>query len=145
MPSYDDIISISKDGDAVRVEFLTNEISEVTMMQAEDELLRLVEDGGKPDIKLDFTQAELPPSKMVDIHADAIFGSVVVLLPEGAELEIKGMPIFGSFEHKKRNKKASQRIREWVAGSGEGEGDPEFPWFRVTGRAIFGDVKVESV
>jgi hypothetical protein len=99
------------------------------------------------DIKLDFTRASLPPSGIVEIQAQAIFGALEILVPDGSELEIEGSPIFGSIDHKIRGKGAGERLRELVTNEdsnlkrGEGE---EPPFFRVTGMAIFGSITVKS-
>lgn len=58
MSSHEDVISISQDGDAVRVAFLKGDISQATMAQVEDQLLRLIEGGDKPNIRLDFDRVK---------------------------------------------------------------------------------------
>ena len=50
------------------------------------------------EVTLDFTRAELPPSGMVDVHADVIMGEVHIIVPNGAEIELDATPFLGSVE-----------------------------------------------
>ena len=99
-------------------------------------------------IELDFTHALLPPSGIVEIQAQSIFGSIEILVPDGAEVEIDCWPFCGSIEHKMREGKgAGERIREVVTDEDpdlEREEEDEPPFFRITGSAIFGSVTVKS-
>ncbi len=96
---------------------------------------------------LDFTQAELPDSGMVEIHVMAILGSIKVVVPEGAEVEIEGVPLLGSFEQKTpKRRKAREVLREWVTGQPRepDDADDEPPLFRITGFALLGNVDVDT-
>jgi hypothetical protein len=99
------------------------------------------------DVKLDFSRASLPPTGIVEITASAIFGSVHIVIPDGAEVEVEGTPIFGSIEHKVRGKGAGTRLRELITGEDsnvelDDDGDP--PLFRVIGSAVFGSIEIIS-
>jgi hypothetical protein len=99
------------------------------------------------DVKIDLTTATLPPSGVVEIHAIAVFGQVKVHVPDGSDVEMDGMPVFGSFERKQRAKRASERLREWVTGVDRDRDrapDDEPPFIRVTGVAVFGKVDVRG-
>lgn len=96
------------------------------------------------DAHLDFTEAELPQSRMVEIRVMAILGSIKVVIPEGAEVEIRGVPLLGSFEQKTpRWRKAREVVREWVTGQPP-ESEDEPPLFRITGFALLGSVDVDT-
>ena len=94
------------------------------------------------DVTLDFARAELPPSGIVEIHTAAIMGSIKIIAPPGADVEVEGIPLLGSFEQKSR-RRARDVVRDWVTG-GEGElaPDEDPPLIRVTGFALLGSVEV---
>ena len=99
------------------------------------------------EVTLDFTLAELPPSGMIEIDAQAIFGEVKIIVPDGAEIELEGTPFCGSIEQHVSKKGVGERIRKWVTGERDQDlpapsPPPEPPYFRVDGRAIFGSIKV---
>lgn len=97
------------------------------------------------DAKLDFSQAELPESGMVEIRCMAVLGSVQITVPAGAEIEIEGVPLVGSFEQKTQKwRKAREVVREWTGGTPAGRSDEEYepPLFRITGFALLGSVNV---
>lgn len=94
------------------------------------------------DAHLDFTQAELADSGMVEIRAIALLGSIKVVVPEGAEVEIEGVPLLGRFQQKTRKwRKAREVVREWATGQPPEPSD-EPPLFRITGFALMGNVDV---
>ncbi len=99
------------------------------------------------EVTLDFTRAELPPSGVIEIDAQAICGEVKIIVPDGAEIELDGTPFCGSIEQQVSKKGMRERIREWVTGERDEDlpappPPPEPPYFRIDGRAIFGSVKV---
>jgi len=100
------------------------------------------------DVRLDFRDALLPPSGIVEVRATVLFGTVELLVPDGSEVEMEGTPIFGSFERKQPGRRALERIREWITGEQPEDCDDEYEdepaLFRVTGLAIFGDVRVRG-
>ena len=99
------------------------------------------------DVKLDFAKAHLPASGVVEIHAVSIMGQVTISVPEGAEVEMKGFPVLGSFEQKTRRRRRTRDVvREWVTGE-EREAPPldeEPPLFRISGVAIMGSVELNQ-
>jgi hypothetical protein len=96
-------------------------------------------------VELDFRQASLPPGGIVDIDCSAIMGAIEIHVPSGAQVEIDGMPLLGSFEHKSRGRGVAERVREWVRGGDrEHDEDPDAPpLFRVHGLALMGSVAVK--
>ena len=99
------------------------------------------------EVTLDFTQAELPPSGLIEIEALAVCGAVNIIVPDGAEVELEGTPFAGSIEQKARKKGLRERVRELVTGERD-EDLPaplpaqEPPYFSIECRAIFGSVTV---
>lgn len=98
------------------------------------------------EVKLDFCEAELPPSGIVEIRTMAVMGSIKLHVPRDADVELEGMPLLGGFKEKlsKRRRRAHEVVRDWVAGDPEPLDDDleEPPLFRVTGFALLGDVEV---
>jgi predicted membrane protein len=97
------------------------------------------------EARIDLTQALMPPSGEVEIHATSIMGNVKVVVRLGTEVEIEGTPLLGSFEQKAPKwRKARKKVRELLVGeSDEHEpGDEEPPYVRVTGLALLGSVEV---
>jgi len=99
------------------------------------------------EVTLDFTRADLPPSGVIEIEAWAIGGEILIILPDGAELELEGTPFLGSIEQHTRKKGARDRIRELISGERDedipGPAAPaEPPFFRIDGHAIMGTIKV---
>jgi hypothetical protein len=78
------------------------------------------------EVKLDFTQAKL--GDVTRIEANAIMGSVVILVPPGVRVESRGSGIMGSF-----------------VGRGLDDADlgPDAPVIRISGIACMGEVKVK--
>lgn len=100
-------------------------------------------------VVLDFTHAELPPSGVIEIDALAFCGSVEIIVPDGAEVELGGTPFLGSIEQKRRRKGAGERIREWVAGARDEDvpassADLEPPYFHIDCQVIAGSVEVKG-
>lgn len=87
-------------------------------------------------VKLDFTMADLPPSGVIDLDVRAIFGSVEIIVPDGAEVILDGTPIFGSVEQKLPSGSRG-RHRDDVA-----DVDDEPVSFHIVGQAIFGSIEV---
>jgi len=99
-------------------------------------------------VVLDFTRADLPPNGVVEIDAFSFGGSIEIIVPDGADVEIEGTPILGSIEQKLRKKGAGERIREWVTGEREADlpAPPAYaepPYFHIDCRAIIGSVEVK--
>ncbi len=94
------------------------------------------------EVKLDFREASLPSSGIVEIEATAIFGSIKLIVPVGTQVEMESVwSAFGEIGHKKGWFRVRSFLRRFVTG-GEEEPEPEHEPFvlRVTGRAIFGEV-----
>jgi len=87
-------------------------------------------------VKLDFTMADLPPSGVIDLEVRAIFGSVELFVPDGAEVILDGTPIFGSVEQKLPSGSRG------AADTRTGLADPEPVSFHIVGQAIFGSIEV---
>jgi hypothetical protein len=101
------------------------------------------------EVTLDFTQADLPPSGVVEIDALSICGEVHIIVPDGAEVELDGTPILGGIEQHARKKKATEAIREWVTGESDNDRraptqSAEPPYFHIEARAILGNIKVSG-
>ena len=94
------------------------------------------------EVKLDFREAILPSSGIVEIEATAIFGSIKLVVPVGTEVEMDSVwSAFGEIGHKKGWFRVRSFLRRFVTGEEE-EPEPDHEPFvlRVTGRAIFGEV-----
>ena len=94
------------------------------------------------EVKLDFREAILPSSGVVEIEATAIFGSIKLVVPVGTEVEMDSVwSAFGEIGHKKGWFRVRSFLRRFVTGEEE-EPEPDHEPFvlRVTGRAIFGEV-----
>ena len=99
------------------------------------------------EVTLDFTQAELPPSGLIEIEALAVCGAVNIIVPDGAEVELEGTPFAGSIEQTAPKKGLGERVRELVTGKSD-EAVPapnprsRRPYFSIEARAIGGSVTV---
>jgi hypothetical protein len=76
---------------------------------------------------IDLRQADIPPEGG-RIDGVALFGSVQILVPQGLNVRVNGVSIFGS-----------------ATGSGDIVGDDDAPWIDIEGVAIFGSVEVKVV
>jgi hypothetical protein len=78
-------------------------------------------------VDLDFSKALLPPG---DTYIDAmcVFGGVDIVVPEGVNLEISGVPIFGGID----NKYGDRRI-------------PGAPTLHISAFALFGGIDIKPV
>lgn len=78
-------------------------------------------------VDLDFSKALLPPG---DTYIDAmcVFGGVDIVVPEGVNLELSGVPIFGGID----NKYGDRRI-------------PGAPTLHVSAFALFGGIDIKPV
>jgi len=94
-------------------------------------------------LELDFREASLPPGEIVDIDCKAIMGAIEIRLPSGAQVEIEGLPVLGSFEQKTRGRGVTERVRDWVRGEERDEDSDAPPLFRVRGLAVMGSVEVK--
>lgn len=76
-------------------------------------------------VDLDFSEALLPPG---DTYIDAmcVFGGVDIIVPEGVNLEVSGVPIFGGID----NKYGDRRI-------------PGAPTIHISAFALFGGIDVK--
>ena len=97
------------------------------------------------DVTLDFTQAELPPSGIIEIDAWAICGHIRIIVPDGAEIEIDGTPVLGSIERKVRKEAAPNGVRKSPAASASPSDPPEPPCFHIDAHAILGAVEVTGL
>ncbi|MBW2280599.1 MAG: hypothetical protein JRG76_19555 [Deltaproteobacteria bacterium] len=96
------------------------------------------------EVTLDFEQAWLPASGVIEIRATAIMGSITIVAPAGADIEMEGLPLLGSFEQKSK-RRARDVLRDWVTGGPEEPSpDEEPPLIRVTGFALCGSVDVQT-
>ncbi len=77
---------------------------------------------------LDFRRASLLPGSCYTVDCTAVFGGVDVIVPNGVNVEVKGVGIFGGFDG------TTRRVSD------------EAPTVRVQGIAVFGgvDVKVKD-
>jgi predicted membrane protein len=99
------------------------------------------------DVKLDFCGAELPPDGMVEIHCDALFGQVELIVPAGADVETDGVRVwFGELRHGRAQRRIGRLVRRMLTGEEDEESpdlaDEDRPLFVVTGRALFGAIHV---
>ncbi len=78
-------------------------------------------------VDLDFSEAFLPPG---DTYIDAmcLFGGVDIVVPEGVNLEISGVPIFGGID----NKYGDRQI-------------PGAPTIHISAFAMFGGIDIKPV
>lgn len=79
--------------------------------------------------ELDFRDAVLPPGP-TEVHIRCWFGGAQLTVPEGLAVVMEGHGIFGAFHRE--------------GGSDRPPSDPQQPWLRVTGKAIFGGVEVRT-
>ncbi len=75
--------------------------------------------------ELDYRDAIFPPG-VTEINAVCVFGGLSVKVPEGINLDVNGVGIFGGFSARNTRKV-----------------DPALPTLRIRGVAIFGGVAVE--
>ncbi len=78
------------------------------------------------DVKLDISRAIL--MKNTEIYVSSVFGNAQIIVPKGVNVELKGIPVFGSFteEH-------------------PGEANPYAPTVRVNGSCLFGNISIKKV
>lgn len=78
------------------------------------------------DVKLDISRAIL--MKNTEIYVSSVFGNAQIIVPKGVNVELKGIPVFGSFteEH-------------------PGEVNPYAPTVRVNGSCLFGNISIKKV
>lgn len=79
-------------------------------------------------IELDLRKARLPAGP-VELEVNTTFGGVQVIVPPNLAVEVHGTAIFGGFDHMDRASSSP---------------DPSLPVVRISGRAIFGGVSVET-
>ncbi len=94
------------------------------------------------EVKLDFREASLPASGIVEIDATAVFGAIKLIVPPGTQVEMEGVwSAFGEIGHKNRWFRVRSFLRRFVTGEDD-EAPPDHEPFllRVTGKAIFGEV-----
>lgn len=101
------------------------------------------------DVTVDFRRAELPPDGIVQIDARALFGHVILVVPEGAEVEIEGQwTLFGEIGHSTGWLGLRRFLRRFVTGDVRGDEaralDAEPFLLRVSGSAVFGEISVKS-
>lgn len=87
---------------------------------------------------LDLRTAEVAGMEL-DIDATAIMGTVKILVPEGAEVEMDGWCLLGSREHGK-DPNFFDRIRHLLAATPADR--PPLPLIRVRTRIVMGEIKV---
>lgn len=78
------------------------------------------------DVKLDISRAIL--MKNTEVYVSSVFGNAQIIVPKGVNVELKGIPVFGSFteEH-------------------PGEVNPYAPTVRVNGSCLFGNISIKKV
>ncbi len=78
------------------------------------------------DVKLDISKAIL--MKNTEVYVSSVFGNAQIIVPKGVNVELKGIPVFGSFteEH-------------------PGEVNPYAPTVRVNGSCLFGNISIKKV
>lgn len=78
------------------------------------------------DVKLDISRAIL--MKNTEVYVSSVFGNAQIIVPKGVNVELKGIPVFGSFteEH-------------------PGEANPYAPTVRVNGSCLFGNISIKKV
>ena len=66
--------------------------------------------------------------KNTEIYVSSVFGNAQIIVPKGVNVELKGIPVFGSFteEH-------------------PGEVNPYAPTVRVNGSCLFGNISIKKV
>ncbi|MFP4491264.1 MAG: LiaF domain-containing protein [Spirochaetaceae bacterium] len=77
-------------------------------------------------VDLDFRKALFPPEG-ITVYILAVMGGVDIVVPEGINVEVSGLPLLGGF-----------------GNSTEGSHDPHAPTLRIKGVAIMGGVDVET-
>lgn len=75
---------------------------------------------------LDFQNAQLPRD-VINVDVFAMLGETKIKVPPGLNVEVKGVPILGSFKDKT-----------------DGRGDPDAPLLRINGVAFMGEVKIST-
>lgn len=76
--------------------------------------------------ELDFRQARFGPG-VTELRVNVVFGNLEILVPPNLAVECEGVAILASFE----------QLATAAA-------DPERPFLRITGRAIFGNVEIST-
>ena len=98
------------------------------------------------EVKLDFREAILPPSGIVEVYATAVFGGVDVIVPKGADVEVESRAVvFGEVGQRTGWSRFLAFVGHWLTGEQE-EPEPEHEGllFRISGSAVFGEVTVTS-
>jgi hypothetical protein len=75
---------------------------------------------------VDFTAAQLPRD-VINVDVFAMLGETRIKIPPGLNVEVKGVPILGSFKDQT-----------------QGRGDPDAPLLRINGVAFLGEVKIST-
>lgn len=79
--------------------------------------------------ELDLRDSVLPPG-MTEIHLTCVFGGAQIDVPDGVAVVVEGVGIMGAFSHK--------------GYSDPVPSDPNVPWLKISGLAMFGGVDVRS-
>jgi hypothetical protein len=79
-------------------------------------------------VVLDFREARLPAGP-IEVTINSYFGGAQIIVPPELPVEVDGSAIFGGFEHMARS---------------PAEPEPDRPILRITGRAVFGGVSIET-
>lgn len=100
------------------------------------------------DVTLDFRRADLPPSGVVEIDCDAILGSVHIVVPMGAEVDLGAIRSFlGTVKQGDELPGVVSRLRELVTGEYSDDSaadDAHDLVFVVRGRVVLGSIEVTS-
>lgn len=102
------------------------------------------------ELKLDFRDANLPPSGVVEIHCDAVIGEIKLIVPNGAEVEMEDThAILGEISQHEARPRVTGFLRRLVTGAHEDEEDElerrgDGLAFLISGRALLGGIKVTS-
>lgn len=98
------------------------------------------------DITLDFTHADLPPGREIEIDCDAILGAITLIVPSGAEVELESVhAIIGGIKQVEEQTGVVPFFRKLLNGDDprpQRREDAAELLFVVRGRVICGDITV---
>jgi hypothetical protein len=86
------------------------------------------------EVKLDLTSVVLS-AEQTELRCNAVFGSIVLIVPDSIDVQIHGTPVLGSFEVKDKRKGVDKQ-RVTPAGA---------PTITISGVALFGSVELKIV
>ena len=94
------------------------------------------------NVRLDFREANLYEG-ITRVNCFAVFGGVDILVPEELDLDVNGVGLFGSFEHRplQRRRRPVRRRRQRVELPDDPDAEPAL--LQVRGISLFGSVTVQ--